>query len=193
MTIETLRITRRRTHHMKLTTLTELLEDQLKDLYSAELQLTKALPMVASRASSDVLRRAILNHLKETEQHVERLDQVAGNLGVTLTGKRSRGMEGLIEGGSEVLALEGTGPVVDAALVAATQRVEHYEISAYGSARALAEQLGYEDVAELLQMTLDEESAADARLAMILRERILPSAGDGFALAKRRDYPLCAT
>jgi ferritin-like metal-binding protein YciE len=165
--------------NMKLTNLDELLADQLKDLYSAETQLTKALPKLVNRSSSNVLKKAISSHLKETQQQVERLNQVGENLGMTLTGKRCKAMEGLIEEGSEVLEAEGPGAIIDAALIAAAQRVEHYEISAYGSARALAEQLGHEAVAELLQMTLDEESAADARLSMISLERILPSAGKG--------------
>jgi ferritin-like metal-binding protein YciE len=143
-------------------------------------------------ASSILLRRAIASHLKETQQHVERLGRVAEILGMTLTLSRSKAIEDLIGEGSAVLALEGDAPVVDAALAAAVQWVEHFEISAYGSARALADRLGNAEVAELLQMTLDEEYAADARLTMISLERILPSAADALGLARNMNYPLGA-
>jgi ferritin-like metal-binding protein YciE len=178
---------------MKLTNLTELLEDQLKDLYSAEVQQTKALPLVARRASSEVLRKAISSHLKETHEHVDRLDQIGALLGMKLTGKHCKAMEGLVGEVLQVLELEGSGPVVDAALVASAQRVEHYEISAYGSARALAERLGHEHVAELLQMNLDEEGAADARLTMISLERILPIVVNSLGQLRIADYPIGTT
>jgi ferritin-like metal-binding protein YciE len=162
---------------MKLPTFANLLEDQLKDLYSAETQLIKALPKMAKRSSSDSLKQAILAHLEETKHQVERLKEIARTLGIKLTGKTCQAMEGLIEEGSEVLLAEGPGPVIDSALIFAAQRVEHYEISAYGSALALANHLEHTDVVGLLQETLDEESAADEKLTLISLEEIFPSAG----------------
>ena len=161
---------------MTIPTLAKLLEDQLKDLYSAETQLTKALPKMAKKASFDGLKQAILGHLEETKGQVERLNQIAEILGIKLSGKKCKAMEGLIEEGSEVLEADGPGPIIDAALIAAAQRVEHYEISAYGSARALAERLEHGDIVSLLQETLDEESAADEKLSLISLEEILPNA-----------------
>jgi ferritin-like metal-binding protein YciE len=161
---------------MKLPTVAKLLEDQLKDIHSAETQLVKALPKMAKRASTPALKEAITSHLEETRHQVERLDQIGQRLGVKLSGKKCKAMEGLIEEGSETLEAEGPGPVIDLALIAAAQRVEHYEISAYGSARALADQLGHQDVVELLEETLEEESAADEKLTSISEEELLPSA-----------------
>ena len=163
---------------MKLPTLTKLLEDQLKDLYSAENQLVKALPKMAKKASSKSLKEAITSHLEETKHQVERLDQIGESLGIKVSGKKCKAMEGLVEEGAEVLEAEGPGPVVDSALIAAAQRVEHYEISAYGTARAFAQQLGHEDAAELLQETLDEESAADEKLNSISEDELLPIAAE---------------
>lgn len=164
---------------MKLPTLASLLTDQLKDLHSAEAQLVKALPKMAKKASSDGLKEAILAHLEETKGHVDRLDRIGEILSVKLGGKKCKAMEGLVEEGSEVLEADGPGPIIDAALIAAAQRVEHYEISAYGTARAIAERLEHADVAELLQKTLDEESAADEKLTGIATKEILPSASEG--------------
>jgi ferritin-like metal-binding protein YciE len=162
---------------MKLPTIAKLLEDQLKDLYSAENQLVKALPKMAKKASSDALKEAINSHLEETKHQVMRLDAIGQSLGIKLSGKKCKAMEGLIEEGAEVLEAEGPGPVIDSALIAAAQRVEHYEISAYGSARALAELLEHIDSVKMLQETLDEESAADEKLTSLSEEEILPSVG----------------
>jgi len=164
---------------MKLPTLASLLTDQLKDLHSAEAQLVKALPKMAKKASSDGLKEAILSHLEETKGHVDRLDRIGELLSIKLAGKKCKAMEGLVEEGSEVLEAEGPGPIIDAALIAAAQRVEHYEISAYGTARAIARQLDHGDVVNLLQQTLDEESAADEKLSDISLTEILPSAQAG--------------
>jgi ferritin-like metal-binding protein YciE len=161
---------------MKLPTISKVLEIQLKDLYSAENQLVKALPKLAKKASSTSLKEAITSHLEQTKHHVDRLESAGQNLGIKLTGKKCKAMEGLIEEGAELLEAEGPGPVIDAALIAAAQRVEHYEISAYGSARALAEQLDHTDVAKLLQETLNEESAADKKLTSISEGEILSAA-----------------
>jgi ferritin-like metal-binding protein YciE len=161
---------------MKLQTVAKLLEDQLKDLYSAESQLVKALPKIAKKASAEALKEAITSHLQETKGHVERLDTIGERLGIKLNGKKCKAMEGLVEEGAEVLEAEGPGPVIDAAIIAAAQRVEHYEISAYGTARTFAEKLEHTDVVELLQETLDEEGAADEKLTSISEEEVLPAA-----------------
>jgi ferritin-like metal-binding protein YciE len=161
---------------MKLNSLDELLHDQLKDLHSAESQLIKALPKMAKNASSDDLREAIESHLQETEGQLERLQQIGKSLGLKLTGKRCKAMEGLLEEGKEVLEADGEETVLDAAMIAAAQRVEHYEISSYGSARAVAELLGLQQVVELLQATLDEEAAADKKLTSISEQQVLPQA-----------------
>jgi ferritin-like metal-binding protein YciE len=161
---------------MKMPSLAKLFEDQLKDIYSAESQLVKALPKMAKKASSPALQDAITSHLEETRHQVERLHEIGESLAIKLSGKKCKAMEGLIEEGAEVLEAEGPGPVIDSALIAAAQRVEHYEISAYGSARALAEILGHEDAVRRLQDTLDEESAADEKLSTISQQEILPAA-----------------
>jgi ferritin-like metal-binding protein YciE len=161
---------------MKLPTIAKLFEDQIKDIYSAENQLVKALPKMAKKASTRGLKDAITSHLEETKNQVKRLDEIGESLGIKLTGKKCKAMEGLIEEGDEILGAEGPEPVIDAALIVAAQRVEHYEISAYGSARAFAKQLGHEDIVELLQATLDEESAADEKLTSISEEEVLPMA-----------------
>ena len=159
---------------MKLTTLEKMLEDQLKDLYSAEAQLIKALPKMAKSASTDSLREAIENHLEETQVQYERLDQIGEIMGAKLSGKKCKAMEGLIEEGKEVLEAEGDPAILDAAIIAAAQKVEHYEIGSYGTARTLAEELGMDDVAKLLQETLDEEGAADEKLTSIAVDEIYP-------------------
>ena len=164
--------------NMKMPSIAKLLEDQLKDIYSAENQLVKALPKMAKKASFKGLKEAFTSHLEETKHQVERLDEIGQTLGIKLAGKKCKAMEGLVEEGAEVLEAVGPGPVIDSALIAAAQRVEHYEISAYGSARALASQLGHEEVVALLQETLDEESAADEKLTSLSEEEILPSASE---------------
>jgi ferritin-like metal-binding protein YciE len=143
--------------------------EELKDLYSAETQLTKALPKMAKAASSDDLRRAMEQHLKETEGHVQRLEQIFEKLERSPRGKRCKGMAGLIEEGSELLKEKDDleAEVLDAGLIAAAQRVEHYEIAAYGTARTFAQRLGHQEVAQLLQQTLDEEYATDKKLTAI--------------------------
>jgi ferritin-like metal-binding protein YciE len=170
---------------MKMPTLAKLLEDQLKDLYSAENQLVKALPKMAKKSSDKSLKGAFASHLEETKHHVERLDQIGQALDIKLSGKKCKAMEGLVEEGSEVLEAEGPGPIIDSALIAAAQRVEHYEISAYGTARTLAEHLGHADVVELLQETLEEESAADEKLTSISEDEILPAAASAEEVASK--------
>jgi ferritin-like metal-binding protein YciE len=167
---------------MKVTSVAKLLENELKDLYSAESQLVKALPKMAKAASSAGLKKAFTSHLAETKGQVERLRKVGQLLDVKLTGKKCKAMEGLLEEGKEVLEADGPGAVIDAALIAAAQRVEHYEISGYGTARTLCEHLGEAQAARLLQQTLNEESAADEKLTKISVGEVLPTAeADGEA------------
>lgn len=160
---------------MRIASLEKLLEEELKDLYSAEAQLVKALPKMAKKATAKGLKAAFTNHLEETKGHVQRLEQVGKLLEVGLTGKKCKAMEGLIEEGKEVLEAEGPGGVIDAALISAAQRVEHYEMAGYGTLRALAEFLGHEKAAGLLRETLDEESAADEKLTEIAMGEVMPS------------------
>lgn len=163
---------------MKIPNLEKLLEDQLKDIYSAEKQLLKALPKMAKAANAEGLKSCFTEHLEETKGQIERLEQIAATLEIKLTGKKCAAMEGLVEEGSEAIEVEGPDAIIDLALIAAAQRVEHYEISAYGSARALAEQLGHTEVVEMLQETLDEESAADEKLSAIASDEVMPEAGE---------------
>jgi ferritin-like metal-binding protein YciE len=155
---------------MSMETMDELLLDELKDLYSAEKQITKALPKMAKAAESPELKEAFESHLEETKGHVERLDQIFEMLGKTPRGKTCRGMQGLIEEGSEILEEADKGPVRDAALISAAQRVEHYEMAGYGSVREYAKMLGQKEIASLLEETLEEEKAADKKLNMVSRK-----------------------
>jgi ferritin-like metal-binding protein YciE len=160
---------------MKLNALTELLHDQLKDLHSAEGQLTKALPKMAKEARSPKLKQAIEAHLEETRAQLERLERIGDALEFKLTGKKCKAMVGLVEEGAEVLGTEGDATILDLAIIAAAQRVEHYEIASYGVARELASRLGHQDAVKLLQQTLDEEGAADKKLTAIAMD-LYPSA-----------------
>jgi ferritin-like metal-binding protein YciE len=157
-------------------TLAELFEDELKDIYNAEHQLTQALPKMAKKASSEALRNAFTTHLAETQNQIKRLERIGQELDIKLTGKKCQAMEGLVEEGKEVLDDDGEGPVIDAALIGAAQRVEHYEMAAYVTARALAEALEHKKAAELLQETLDEEGAADRKLTDISEGEVLSAA-----------------
>jgi ferritin-like metal-binding protein YciE len=147
--------------------LEELLVDELKDLYNAENQIVKALPKMAKAATSPELKRAFERHLEETRRHVERLNQVADSLDVKLTGKKCYGMEGLIEEGKEIMEEDLDESAIDAGLIGAAQKVEHYEIAAYGTARTHAQLLGHNKIAKLLQQTLDEEGATDKKLTAL--------------------------
>lgn len=149
---------------MKAENLKDLLVEELKDLYSAENQLTKALPKVAKHCSDPQLKKAIEHHLKETEGHVERLQKIFERLDESPKGKTCAGMKGLIEEADERMKEGGEEAMLDAGLIADAQRVEHYEISAYGSARTFAQLLGEREIAKLLEETLGEEKAADAKL-----------------------------
>jgi ferritin-like metal-binding protein YciE len=147
--------------------LKDLLIDQLKDIYSAEKQLVKALPKMAKAAANPDLKQGFTDHLEETKQHVARLEDIFTQLEASSRGKTCKAMEGLVEEGAEAIELDGPPGVRDAALIAAAQRVEHYEIASYGTVRALAEKLGEDDIAETLQTTLDEEGATDEKLTEI--------------------------
>ncbi|CAN5417636.1 ferritin-like domain-containing protein [soil metagenome] len=146
--------------------LEELLVDELKDLYSAENQIIKALPKMAKATSSPELKRAFERHLEETRRQVDRLEQIGEHLEIKLTGKKCKGMEGLIEEGKEMIG-ELEDEALDAGLIGAAQKVEHYEIASYGTARTHAEVLGYSKVARLLQQTLNEEFATDKKLTQL--------------------------
>jgi ferritin-like metal-binding protein YciE len=148
-------------------TLEKLYINELRDLYSAENQLLKALPKMAKGASSDELKEAFENHLAETETHVERLERIFKGLEENPKGKTCHAMKGLIEEGSEILEEEGEDSVLDAGIIVAAQKVEHYEMAGYGSVRAFAQLLGQEEAAQLLQTTLDEESKANELLNQI--------------------------
>jgi ferritin-like metal-binding protein YciE len=152
---------------MKVENLRALLVDELRDLYSAETQLTKALPKAAKHAHDSKLKQAIEHHLKETEGHVERLEQIFQRLDERPKGKTCEGMKGLISEADERISDGGDPATLDAGLIADAQRVEHYEISAYGSARTFASLLGEQNVVSLLEQTLNEEKAADSKLNQI--------------------------
>lgn len=151
----------------KLKTLEDFLIEELKDLYSAEKQMTKALPKMVKAAFAEDLKEAFQNHLQETENQVERLDKISKILGKTLTGKKCKAMAGLVEEGKEIIEEDMEDTVRDVALIAAAQKVEHYEIASYGCARTYAKLLGMNDVEELLQQTLDEEGNANDVLTQI--------------------------
>ncbi len=152
---------------MKSKTLQDLYVDELKDLYSAENQLIHALPKMVKAAQSSELRDAFSSHLAQTEEHAQRIEKIATALGISAKGKKCVGMEGAINEGKEVMEEEFEEGVMDTALIAAAQRVEHYEMAGYGCARAMAETLGYPDAVKLLQQTLDEEKEADEKLTQI--------------------------
>jgi ferritin-like metal-binding protein YciE len=153
----------------KLNSLQDLLVEELKDLYSAETQLIKALPKMAKAATSEDLRGGFEKHLQETEGHVVRLESIMEDLGENPKGKTCKAMKGLIKEGADVIAEEAEDSVKDAALIASAQRVEHYEIAGYGTARTFAEILGHDKIARTLQSTLDEEGATDKALTKMAK------------------------
>lgn len=161
---------------MKLDSLQKLFVEELRDVYNAENQLLKALPKMAKSASSDELKQAFEDHLQETNEHVERLEQIFKGLDEKAKGKTCHAMKGLIEEGSEILEEEGEESVLDAGIIAAAQKVEHYEIATYGTLRTWANLLGEDDAAELLQQTLDEEGDADKRLNDLAEDIVNPEA-----------------
>ncbi len=156
----------------KMQTLEDMYMDLLKDLYSAEKQLVKALPKMAKNADASDLQDAFQEHLKQTDGHVDRIERIFSDMGGSPRGKKCVGMEGLIEEGSEIMKEDAEPEVRDAGLIAAAQKVEHYEIAGYGTARTWANRLGYQDAAQLLQQTLDEESMANEKLTRIAESHV---------------------
>lgn len=152
---------------MKLQNLSDVFHHELTDLYSAEKQLTHALPKLARAASTQKLQNAFEEHLEQTKEHVERIEEVGKMLDMEVTGHTCEAMKGLVKEGEELLKENDPGEALDAALIAAAQRVEHYEIAAYGSARTFARRLGHDGAAKILDQTLDEESATDEKLTKI--------------------------
>jgi len=164
---------------MKLESLHDLFVNELRDLYSAENQLVKALPKMAKAAGSAELRSGFEEHLEQTRHHVERLEQIFEQLEAKPKGKKCAAMEGLIEEGKELLSEDAEESVMDAGLIAAAQKVEHYEIASYGTVRTWAEQLGHHEAAELLRQTLDEEKATDEKLTHLAEQMINDQAASG--------------
>ncbi|MEX2583274.1 MAG: ferritin-like domain-containing protein [Gemmatimonadota bacterium] len=151
----------------KLNSLDDLFVHELKDLYSAEQQILKALPKMAEATEHPELRQAFEEHERVTRDQVQRLDMIADDLGVNIKGHKCKGMQGIIEEGEELIKSKSDGDVRDAGLIGAAQRVEHYEIAGYGTARTFARRLGHTRAADLLQKTLDEEGNTDERLTRI--------------------------
>jgi ferritin-like metal-binding protein YciE len=160
---------------MQLQSLEDVFTDQLADLYDAERQLVEALPKVAAAAQTKELRKALDEHLQQTRNHVARLEEIFQTIPSSVPEEHCRGMEGLLAEGEEVIGAEGDAAARDAALIAAAQRVEHYEIAGYGTAKTLADQLGYDRAEKLLGETLDEEASADKLLTKIATGGLLRS------------------
>jgi ferritin-like metal-binding protein YciE len=171
---------------MSLDSLQSLFQDELKDVYHAEKQLLQALPRLAKAATTPELQNAFSNHLKETENHVARLEQSFKDLGMPIRGKVCKGMRGLVEEGKELMEEGEKGPVLDAALIGAAQRVEHYEIAAYGCLRTYAQLLGHRGAVKLLEQTLAEEEAADQKLTAIGEKSVNAQAASAGVGASKR-------
>lgn len=152
---------------MKLKSLEDLFVNELRDLYSAEKQILQALPKMAKAASSEELQAAFEEHLQQTETHVERLENIFEQLEISSRGKKCKAIEGLIEEGKELMSEDAEPAVLDAGLISAAQKVEHYEMAGYGCVRTYAQQLGHDEAAELLQETLNEEGETDEKLTGI--------------------------
>jgi ferritin-like metal-binding protein YciE len=159
--------------------LKQLYIDELKDLYSAETQLVKALPKMAKASSNSQLRQAFEEHLRQTSDHVSRLEQIFETLEEKATGKKCLGMEGLVKEGSETMEEDYSHEVKDSAIIGAAQRVEHYEIAGYGTVRALAELLGENEHLSLIEQTLEEEKQADENLTQLAVEINSQAANQG--------------
>src|ERR1700736_1832635 len=159
--------------------LKDLFIDELKDIYNAENQLVKALPKMAKTANSEELRTGFEEHLEQTRGHVQRLEQIFKELGEKPSGKKCKGMEGLVAEGQEIMGEDFEDDVMDAALISAAQRVEHYEIAAYGTVRTYAELLGEDTAAQLLEQTLGEEKETDQKLTDMAGEINVKALGEG--------------
>jgi ferritin-like metal-binding protein YciE len=160
-------------HH--LNSLHDLFVHELHDLYNAEQQLVTALPKMANAATAPELREAFNHHLKQTQNHVTRLEEIFNDVGTTKMGEECQAMKGLVKEGEKAIQAVGDTAVRDAALIASAQRVEHYEIAGYGCARTFANKLGYDKAADLLQQTLDEEGATDHKLTKLAEGGIFSS------------------
>jgi ferritin-like metal-binding protein YciE len=157
---------------MKLESMHDLYVEQLRDLYSAETQLVEALPKMVEAANNPELKQGFQEHLAQTRQHVQRLEQIFDRLSVRPGGETCEGMEGLLKEGKEMMKMKGNPEVLDAGLIAAAQRVEHYEIAGYGTVRTFARMLGFDDAVQLLERTLQEEEQTDKRLTQLAESRI---------------------
>ena len=157
---------------MKLESLKDLYVEQLRDLYSAETQIVDALPKMVEAANSPELKRGFEEHLAQTRQQVQRLEQIFQGLSLRPGGETCEGMEGLLKEGKEMMKMKGNPEVIDAGLIAAAQRVEHYEIAGYGTVRTFARMLGFDEAVRLLERTLQEEEATDKRLTQMAESRI---------------------
>lgn len=156
---------------MQIHTLEDVLEHEIRDLYSAEKQILQALPKMASKASSEKLKKAFEKHLKDTEEHVDRIEEAAADLGISLEGAHCKGMEGLIKEGEKLLEMDSTDGL-DAALISAAQRVEHYEIAGYGCAITYAKKLGHDSIVDLFKPTIDNEEQTDKDLTKLAEGEI---------------------
>ena len=163
----------------KLNNLDDLFLHELRDLYSAEQQILQALPKMAAAADHEELRRAFQEHEQVTKDQVRRLDTIADDLGVDLKGHKCKGIEGIIREGEDLLKARAEAEVLDAGLIGSAQRVEHYEIAGYGTARTYARRLGHTRAAELLQQTLEEEGTTDQRLTRLAESMVNPDAQQG--------------
>ena len=167
--------------------LKELYIDELKDIYNAENQLLKALPKMAKAANSAELRTGFEEHLEQTRGHVQRLEQIFKELGEKPSGKKCKGMEGLVAEGQEMMGEDFEDDLMDAALISAAQRVEHYEIAAYGTVRTYAELLGEDTAAQLLEQTLEEEKETDQKLTDMASEINVRAMGEGSEAGSEED------
>ena len=167
--------------------LKELYIDELKDIYNAENQLVKALPKMAKTANSEELRTGFEEHLEQTRGHVQRLEQIFKELGEKPSGKKCKGMEGLLAEGQELMGEDFEDDVMDAALISAAQRVEHYEIAAYGTVRTYAELLGEDSAAQLLEQTLEEEKETDQKLTDMAGEINVKALGESSEEGSQED------
>jgi ferritin-like metal-binding protein YciE len=163
---------------MKLESLKDLYVAELQDVYDAETQITKALPKMAKAASTPELQAAFHEHLRQTEQQISRLEQIFSGHGLPARGKTCKGMQGLIEEGQEMMKEKADPSVMDAALISAAQKVEHYEIASYGTLRTFANLLGLQQDVQLLQTTLDEEGNTDKKLTMLAERLVNPDAAN---------------
>ena len=167
--------------------LKELYIDELKDIYNAENQLVKALPKMAKAANSEELRTGFREHLEQTRGHVQRLEQIFKELGEKPSGKKCKGMEGLVAEGQEMMGEDFEDDVMDAALISAAQRVEHYEIAAYGTVRTYAELLGEDTAVQLLEQTLEEEKETDQKLTDMASEINVRAMSEGSEAGSEED------